>query len=83
MTHWNYRVTRERFPDEDQYAIREVYYDGDKIVGWTREPSAPIGESVQELIEVLDRMRNAAADVDLQVIDISDDNHPVIVDGDH
>ena len=82
MSHWNYRVTRERFPDEDQYAIREVYYDGDKIVGWTSDPSAPIGENLQELIEALERMRTVATDADLQIIDVSDDTHPFLIDGD-
>ncbi len=58
MSHWNYRVVKERYNDEDWYTIREVYYDDDgKIRGYTDE-IAPGGETVEVLRATLKLMRS-------------------------
>ena len=74
--HWNYRVTRREVDGEVEFAIREVYYGIEKPddMGFTANPSAPTGETLEELLEELERMRQAA--VDLKVIDITDEDNP-------
>ena len=47
-SHWNFRVVREQVREDEQYTIREVYYDGEVIVGWSHAIS-PSGESVADL----------------------------------
>ena len=63
---WNYRVFRHKYPGtvkEVLYELRETYYDKDgKICAWdaSEEPSSATGESVEELIEVLElQLRDA------------------------
>lgn len=50
---WNYRVVRDvhQVGDEEHesFSIREVYYEGDKIVSWTAEPCYPAGDTWIEL----------------------------------
>lgn len=57
MGHWNHRVMRHRAGTEDEYlAIHEVYYDNKeetKNVGWTDEPARIMGESVDDLRQIL------------------------------
>ena len=59
MSHWNYRVTREKVtnPDDTEawfYALREVHYDDDgKVVGWTEDPVNFAADSPGEVIESL------------------------------
>jgi len=66
---WNYRVMRHVSPaiphgrdfEEEWFAIHEVYYDDDgKPNGHTQEPIAPYGDTVEELITVIERMLTAA-----------------------
>lgn len=56
-TYWNYRVVRL---EEDEYEVREVYYEADRIVGFTS--ATPAGGSpaelrvdLQHMLEALDR----------------------------
>lgn len=56
---WNHRVVKRTYEDEEWYAVHEIYYDGDKPWGITTEPSAPGGETIEELKEELDRFRKA------------------------
>lgn len=74
--HWNYRVTRREVDGEVEFTIREVYYDIEKPgdIGWTESAIAPSGETLEELLEDLERMRQSA--VDLKVIDITDESNP-------
>ena len=54
MSHWNYRVIRNRHTETDSvtYQVHEVYYREDGgIEGWTQEPVAPLGETAEELRE--------------------------------
>lgn len=63
MSGWNYRITRETFPDgEHMFAIREVYYDDDgKPNGWTKEPIAAVGDTAIEVLDTLGRMSGCGA----------------------
>lgn len=52
--YWNYRVVRtEEAGSEDEpiigYGIHEVYYDNNRITGWTQDFVSPYGESEVEL----------------------------------
>ena len=54
MSHWNYRVIRNRHTETDSvtYQVHEVYYREDGgIEGWTQDPVAPLGETAKELRE--------------------------------
>ena len=54
MSHWNYRVIRNRHTETDSvtYQVHEVYYREDGgIEGWTQDPVAPLGETAEELRE--------------------------------
>jgi hypothetical protein len=57
MTHWNYRTTRI---DGGPVAIREVYYDGEEVVGYVAEPVA-LGyfESAEEACRSVALIRKA------------------------
>lgn len=43
--YWNYRVMVK----EGEYAIHEVYYEGERVSNYTAEPVSPSGESIEEL----------------------------------
>ena len=65
MSHWNYRVTRQRVPEDPLgldyvYAIRDVYYDDDGGLSWGAEPQAPHGETWAELYDDLSKMMDGA-----------------------
>ena len=58
---WNNRILRHKSESGDWFGIHEVYYDDDKVPnGWTLEPKAPFGETVEELIEHLKQLLNDA-----------------------
>lgn len=58
---WNYRVIKRSISGEVAYGIYEVYYDDtDKPSACTESPVEPYGETVEELILVLDMMKSAA-----------------------
>ena len=56
---WNYRVMRS-YPagkDDAWYSIREVFYDNyGNINGWTKCEIAPNGETLEELLAVIEKM---------------------------
>ena len=46
MSHWNYRVMNRN----GDLAVYSVYYDDDgKVKGWSQEPAALSGPSVEDL----------------------------------
>lgn len=59
--HWNYRVFRceEQANDEPLFELREVHYEGDRVVAWTQKATEPVAESVEALRGVLQRMLEA------------------------
>lgn len=67
--HWNHRVTRELLDTgEYEYAIREVHYGADdKVVGWTADPIAAVGDTAEEVAQVLEQMRDC---LQLGVLDL-------------
>ena len=58
---WNYRIVRHRYKnEEDWFAIHEVYYEADgkpKLV--SKEPIAPQGGDVEELLKDMERQKEA------------------------
>lgn len=53
---WNYRVFKESFTSkdgetEDEYTLREVYYEEDGITpkSYTSDPMEPYGNTLEEL----------------------------------
>jgi len=47
---WNYRVFELKDQDDMPYfEIREVYYEGDKFIGYVAESATPLGETMDEL----------------------------------
>jgi tRNA C32,U32 (ribose-2'-O)-methylase TrmJ len=69
MKKWNYRVMRHTDAvGRTHYAIHEAYYnDVGEVTAWTNEPSAPFGETIEELREELERMLRA---LDYPVIEV-------------
>ncbi len=59
--HWNYRVFRcqEQANDEPLLELREVHYEGDRVVAWTQKATEPMAESVEALRGILQRMLEA------------------------
>lgn len=55
VAHWNHRVVKrtDRASGETWYGIHECYYDP---VGWTEEPIAVVGESLDDLKWTLEKM---------------------------
>ena len=57
---WNYRIVRHRHSEEEWFAIHEVYYEADgkpKLV--SKEPVAPQGGDVEELLKDMERQKAA------------------------
>jgi hypothetical protein len=66
MSHWNNRVVRQVwYPgterEEFNYAIHETFYgiDDEHTTSITIDPTAPQGETLEELRETLQRMLRA------------------------
>lgn len=61
MTHWNYRVIKYHCKEtkEDFYAIHEVHYEGEKIVGVSGTPAKPVSDSSGSLEWVLAMFKEA------------------------
>ena len=56
-THWNYRVIKHKHNHNGSeyisYAIHEVYYENDKPIKMSVEPSTPYVDTPDELIELI------------------------------
>ena len=60
--HWNHRVVKRTYPapsNETFYQIHEAYYGVENKPAITEEPDYPLGESIEELREDLQRMLRA------------------------
>ena len=53
---WRYVYARESVLDETIWSVREFYELEDGRVAWSAKPVAPIGDSLTELHQALDRM---------------------------
>lgn len=68
--HWNYRITKQSFGEDDLYAMREVYYsDAGDVVSWTRDEIGPCGETLEEITESHRRIGEAFS---REVLDIGE-----------
>ena len=65
---WDYRVMCRKHGDDESYSIHEVFYDGDTVINWTKEPSGITCESLDDVVVALDRMREA---LDKPILDYS------------
>ena len=68
MGTWNYRVFHRVVQGEDEYSIREAYYDDDDNVnGFSDKAIWPHGESRKELGEDLIHMVEAMAQPTIEI----------------
>lgn len=56
---WNYRVFAIDYGDEVEYGIYEVYYEGDTPVARTESPVPIVGNTIEELHNSLEYMKQA------------------------
>jgi hypothetical protein len=57
LSHWNYRIVRDKIAGGEYYRVHEVYYDMDgKPTIITEDPEAAFGETPDELIADLELM---------------------------
>lgn len=55
---WRYQLTKETINGHDEYAVREVYFDDEgNLTSWTKDPITLTGDSQQEILEDLIRIR--------------------------
>lgn len=68
---WHYQVTKRKLPDGTYwFEIREAYREGNEFIGWTENPITPDGESLEEVIKVLNMMLEDAKR--FEVLEIED-----------
>lgn len=57
---WNHRVVHnDTDPRYEWYSIHEVYYAGDRIIGYTEDPVGVVGDNIDQLFSELNRMKDA------------------------
>lgn len=66
---WNHRVIHFKNEGIDEYSIHEVYYDKDGNPNGYTDPTAPFGESVDELARDVCYIAGALAKPVLTLID--------------
>ena len=60
QTTWDYRVVHhDTDPDNEWYAIHEIYFQGETVIGATELPVGVIGDTVEGLYLCMSRMRDA------------------------
>lgn len=75
MTTWNHRVVRRVYRHDDgttseSFMVHEVYYDEDgRPTSCTADGVEPYGETLEELVDDLERFRRAA---ELPTLEYSD-----------
>jgi len=76
---WNYRVIRKEIFGEEHYVIHSVYYDKDgNIQSWSADPSVPMGETLEELKDDLEKMLYGITDreiIDKKTLDEIEAKH--------
>ena len=54
---WSYRIFRDK---NSRYSIREVYYEQDgRLLSYGKNPVAPVGSSLEELVQLVQWFREA------------------------
>jgi hypothetical protein len=72
-TRWNYRVVKKCHKHEVTYGIHEVFYNAsDTPLSCTESPVAPWGETLEDLITDIARMRAATEKPTLNYDDFLD-----------
>jgi hypothetical protein len=62
-THFNYRVTVQRIDGEEDWAVRELYYDSNgNVVLWSKDPIGMAASTYPELVAELNRFVEAMAE---------------------
>lgn len=76
---WNYRLFHRQVSDGigdivDEFSIREAFYDDQNgaVVAWSEHISAPMGESVADVLSDLEMMRCA---FDKPTVEITSDGN--------
>ena len=77
MIKWNYRLMRHTDAfGREYYAIHEAYYnDVGEVTAWTDDAASPMGQTLEEVREELDRMLRA---IDYPIVEVS---HETVQDG--
>lgn len=58
---WSYALTRRTVRGEVEYAVREIYYDTHgNVVGWSDDPDAAVGETIEDTVASMHRILAAA-----------------------
>ena len=67
--HWHHRVIRRKNQDgEDTFGLHEVFFEGGAVLGWSADPLAPKGESLEDLQLALRRFYRATEKPVLQEV---------------
>lgn len=67
INYWNYRIIFD--PKSNSYSIHEVYYKNNKPCSWTENGICPFGESLDELSEDFEMMKEAFSKPCLTIIE--------------
>lgn len=59
MRHWNYRLIRTAYDGEETLTMHEVHYEDGEPVSMNITPAIVYGETKEDVIWVLERMREA------------------------
>jgi hypothetical protein len=74
---WTYRIFCDQ---KGRYSIREVYYEDDgRLISYGKKPVAPIGASLEELIQLVQWFREAfdAPVLSLEAVETEISAHPL------
>ena len=70
MSYWKYIVAKKKYAGENEYSIREAYYnDSGKIYAITEDQIAPISESLEGLRNILLKMLDSVNSFDVVDLD--------------
>ena len=75
---WTYRIFRDQ---NGRYSIREVYYEHDgRLISYSKKPVAPVGASLEELIQLVQWFREAfdAPVLSLEAVEAEVSARPVL-----
>lgn len=68
---WDYRVVHhDTDPDNEWYAIHEVYFQGDTVMGATQLPVGVLADTAEGLYGCMNRMRDAMAHPPLRLSEL-------------
>ena len=69
---WDYRVVHhDTDPDNEWYAIHEVYFEGDTVMGATQLPVGVLADTAEGLYGCMSRMRDAMTHPPLRLSELA------------